>query len=79
MVTKVGRPPSIPVHFTEDMVCPLERDDFLANKTNKQQFINLLSNHFEQNGNEILYAVADADVMMVKTTMSSDCPRWVWY
>ena len=62
---------SAPVHFTREMVCPLKREDFLANKTNKQRFINLLSDHFEQHGTEVLHAEADADVLMVQTTIAS--------
>ena len=71
MVTEVARPPSIPVHFTEGMVCPLERDDFLANKTNKQQLINQLSNHFGPHCTEVLHAEAEEGVFRIQTTNKS--------
>lgn len=57
------------MHFTGNMVCPLKKEDFLANKMNKQRFINLLSCHLEQNGVRVLHA--DADILIVRTVITS--------
>jgi hypothetical protein len=62
---------SVPVHFTRDMVCSIKKDEFLANKINKQKFLHLLSDNFESHGDEVLHATADADVLMVGTTIAS--------
>ena len=35
------------VHFTEDMTCNIKKDLFLSNKSNKQNFINLLGIKFK--------------------------------
>jgi len=39
------------VNFTKDMVCTMKKDDFLANQTNKQRFINLLSDDLQRHNN----------------------------
>ena len=59
------------VHFTGDMVCAMKKDSFLSNKNNKQRFIALLAVHLERRGKDILHAKADADVLLVQTTVET--------
>ena len=59
------------VNFTGDMICTLKKEVFLGNKSNTQRFINLLGKHFQDCGIEVLYAKADADVLIVKTAITS--------
>ena len=58
------------VNFTKDMVCTMKKDDFLANQTNKQRFINLLSDDLQRQHNDVLHARADADVLIVETAIA---------
>jgi len=58
------------VNFTKDMVCTMKKDDFLGNQTNKQRFINLLSDNLQRQHNDVLHAKADADVLIVETTIA---------
>ncbi|KAG1678576.1 hypothetical protein GQR58_013380 [Nymphon striatum] len=58
------------VNFTKDMVCNMKKDDFLANQTNKQRFINLLSDDLQRKHNDVLHARADADVLIVETAIA---------
>ena len=58
------------VNFTKDMVCTTKKDDFLANQTNKQRFINLLSDHLQWQHNDVLHARADADILIVETAIA---------
>lgn len=52
------------------MVCTMKKDDFLANQTNKQSFINLLSDDLQRQHNNVLHARADADVLIVETAIA---------
>ncbi len=61
----------VTVHFTENMVLKPNKDEFLANKTNKQLFMNLLSERLEQSGSVISHAQQDADLLIVRTTVHS--------
>jgi len=58
------------VNFTKDMVCTIKKDDFLANQTNKQRFINLLSDDLQRQHNDVLHGRADADVLIVETAIA---------
>ncbi len=53
------------------MVLKSNKDEFLANKTNKQLFINLLSERLEQAASVISHAQQDADLLIVRTTVQS--------
>ena len=59
------------VKFTEDMFLKSKKEQFLANSTNKQRFINLLSGKMEENGIKTVHAVGDADLLIVQTTVSA--------
>ena len=48
----------------------MKKDDFLANQTNKQRFINLLSDDLQWQHNDVLHARADADVLTVETAIA---------
>ena len=47
---RTGGRTGLTVDFTRDMVMKLKKEEFLANKTNKQKFIMLLSEHLQQVG-----------------------------
>lgn len=57
------------VQFDENMPLQMKKDEFLANKENKQRFIHLLGEHLERAGLQILHAKGDADVLIVKTAL----------
>ena len=59
------------VLFTRDMACTLRKEDFLSNKENKQRFIHLLGEALEHQGNVVMHADADADVLLAQTAISS--------
>lgn len=59
------------VNFTARTVNNLKKDEFLANKTNKQRFINLLSESLVAAGYKTVHAKNDADVMIVQTAVES--------
>jgi len=61
--------PGPEVHFTNDMICTLTKDQFLSNSTNKQKFINVLSAEFEHDGHHVSHAQSDADVLIVQTAI----------
>ena len=58
------------VQFTSDMVCTLKKEEFLSNTVNKQRFINMLASELEQYGCTVQHAAADADVLIVQTTLA---------
>ncbi|MES9882763.1 MAG: hypothetical protein ABW185_17995 [Sedimenticola sp.] len=66
---------TVPVHFTKDMICSMKKDELLSSTANKQRFINLLSDNFEQKGYKVLHADADADLLMVQTAIKSGDTR----
>ena len=53
---------SVTVTFTEDMQLTIKKEQFLANNTNKQKFINMLSDHLESNKCKVHHAPGDADL-----------------
>jgi len=60
------------VIFASDMVLKSKKDEFLANKSNKQKFINLLSDRLEMAGCTTDHATGDApDLLIVQTTVTS--------
>jgi len=48
----------------------MKKDDFLANQTNKQRFINLLNDDLQRQHNDVLHARADTDVLIVETAIA---------
>ena len=65
--SKIG----LSVNFTTKTVNNLKKDEFLANKRNKQRFINLLSESLTEAGCKSIHASGDADVLIVQTAVKS--------
>ena len=59
------------VSLTSQTIIQLKKEEFLANKTNKQHFIFLLSDELEKSGCKILHAKGDADLLIVQTALES--------
>ena len=47
----------------------MRKEEFLANKVNKQNFINMLSNSLEESGCEVQHADGDADIVIVSKAL----------
>lgn len=62
---------SLTVNFTSQMVNQVKKDEFLANKTNKQRFINLLGTCLSNAGPKIIHSKDDADIPIVLTAVES--------
>ena len=53
------------------MITHMGKSDFFSNAENKESFIKLLWRHLEKKkGQTVMYAVADADVDIVKSTLN---------
>lgn len=61
---------SVAVLFDEHSPMIIKKETFLSNNENKQRFINMLGQFFQDLGHNVLYAVADADTLIVKTALS---------
>jgi hypothetical protein len=59
------------VTFDEDMPVTMKKDEFLANNTNKQQFINMLSGHLQKKNCQTYHAPGDADLLIVQKAVES--------
>ena len=59
------------VTFEKNMVAKLKTDEFLANKANKQRFINHLGDRLQRSGCTVIHATGDADLLIVQTTIQS--------
>ena len=57
------------INFVSDMQLDMTKDLFLANKTNKQRFIGLLSTYLNTNGIETKQAHGDADLLIAETAI----------
>ncbi|KAK7093119.1 hypothetical protein V1264_008767 [Littorina saxatilis] len=57
------------ITFEGDMVLCEPKERFLTNPNNKQRFINLLSSRFSQHGFDTVHTTADADRLVVKTSL----------
>ncbi|KAK3743952.1 hypothetical protein QZH41_002713 [Actinostola sp. cb2023] len=57
------------VHFDNNMVLKSKKEEFLANKENKQRFINLLSDRLKEAGYTTIHASGDADLCIVQTAV----------
>ena len=62
---------SVTVHFSGDMIIQSNKDQFLNNKENKQQFLVYLSDKLERAGCITDHAKHDADVLIVQTAIVS--------
>ena len=56
------------VTFDEDMQVTMKKEQFLANKTNKQHFINMLSTKLRAQNCQTHHAAGDADLLIVQNT-----------
>ncbi|WAR03769.1 hypothetical protein MAR_010327 [Mya arenaria] len=63
------------VTFDEDMPVTMKKEEFLANSTNKQQFINMLSGHLQKNTCQTFHAPGDADLLIVQEAVESATTR----
>ncbi|XP_052787427.1 uncharacterized protein LOC128222459 isoform X1 [Mya arenaria] len=63
------------VTFDEDMPVTMKKEEFLANSTNKQQFINMLSGHLQKNTCQTFHAPGDADLLIVQKAVESATTR----
>ena len=61
------------VHFKGSVFLQSIKEEFLANTTNKQKFIHMLSHKFQQHGCETLQVAGDADLLIVQTAVK--CPE----
>ena len=59
------------IKFEGHMVMSSKKQDFLANKTNKQRFINMFANKLQAAGCTVFHATGDADVLIVTTAVES--------
>jgi hypothetical protein len=57
------------VDFSEDMPCKLKKENFLANRFNKQRFIDMLGSRLRENNYTVVHASDDADVKIVLTAV----------
>ena len=55
--------------FTKDMQLKVRKEEFLACKSNKQRFIDLLAEHLTNKNFTVRQARADADVLIVQTAI----------
>ncbi len=63
---RVGMSSGTRVKFQENMLLTLRKEIFLANKENKQKFINMLAAKLKAEGCEVYHADADADLLIVQ-------------
>ena len=68
---RAGLRVGVPVQVSGSMVFNGKKQDFLANKENKQQFITLLDGHLRRYGCRTEHASADADLLIVQTAIST--------
>ncbi|KAL7395312.1 hypothetical protein ABVT39_014279 [Epinephelus coioides] len=55
----------------EDMPVTMNKDEFLANHINKQQFIDMLSGHLQKKNCQTYHAPGDADLLIVQKAVES--------
>ena len=53
------------------MIAKLKKEEFLANKENKQKFIHQLGNKLQQSGCSTIHAEGDADLLIIQTAIQS--------
>uniref|UniRef100_UPI00358ECD2A uncharacterized protein n=1 Tax=Myxine glutinosa TaxID=7769 RepID=UPI00358ECD2A len=54
------------VTFTADMIVTMQKEQFLANRQNKQQFLSMLSEELQKANCETYHASGDADLLIVQ-------------
>ena len=59
------------VTIDEYLPVAMQKDEFLANNTNKQQFINMLSGHLQTQNCQTHHAPGDADLLIVQKAVES--------
>ena len=59
------------VTFDEDMQVTMKKEQFLANKTNKQRFTNMLSTKLRGQNCQAHHAAGDADLLIVQKAVES--------
>lgn len=59
------------INFKPEMIVPLQKKDFLNNTSNKQRFVDLLSDRLQERGLETKHAANDADQLIVSETLES--------
>ena len=59
------------MNFTEDMAYNSKKQLFLSNKSNKQNFVNLLGINLQASGCTVIHAEVDADWLIVETAVES--------
>ena len=59
------------VTFEKDVVAKLKKDKFLANKANKQRFINHIGDRLQRSGCTVIHATGNADLLIVQTAIQS--------
>jgi hypothetical protein len=60
---------SLKADFSEDMPCKLKKENFLANRFNKQRFIDILGSRLRENNYTVVHPSDDADVKIVQTAV----------
>jgi 5'-3' exonuclease len=68
---KRGERPSVKVSFSQTMTLSVKKEEFLRNKENKQQFIDILGKKLEESHCEVLHASGDADLLIATTAVCS--------
>ena len=59
------------MNFDSTMIAKLKKEEFIANKENKQKFIHLLGNKLQQSGCSTIHAEGDSDLLIVHTAIQS--------
>ena len=65
------------VNITKNMILTTNRETFLRNNVNKDQFIKLLCQKLQQSGTNTLQSKGDADVLIIKKKLKK-LPRKMW-
>lgn len=58
------------IEIRNDNECPSDRDNFLTNYVNKQEFVNTLASELENRGIKCILCPSDADTTIVKTALA---------
>lgn len=59
------------MNFDSTMIAKLKKEEFLANKENKQKFIHLLGNNLQHSGCSTIHAEGDSDLLIVHAAIQS--------
>jgi hypothetical protein len=63
--------------FDSKTILTIDKDKFLANRLNKQNFLNMLSEYLQQHTIEVRIAEDDADVLIVEVAVQFSSEGWV--